>query len=75
MVAATLVESVSARQRCFIGDRVDVWEWAVQIKVGDIERWNPRHHIVLKVDDGVVLYLGINGVDAQQYELVLERLK
>src|SRR5208282_1292440 len=62
MMAASLVERVHARERCFISDRVDEWEWAVQVEMGDIERRNPRHHVVLKVDDSIVRYLGVECV-------------
>src|SRR5215469_6408027 len=62
MVTAGLVERVHSGERGFIGDRVDVWQRAVQVEMGDIERRNPRHHIMLKVDDNVIRYSGIERV-------------
>jgi len=61
-MAASLVERVHTRERCFICDHVDLWEWTIQVEVGDIERRNLRYQVVLKVDDDVVRYLRVERV-------------
>src|SRR6516165_5758633 len=71
MVTAGLVARVHSRKRGFIGDRIDIGEWAVKVEMGDIERGDLRHNVVLKVDDGVVRYLGIERV----YEVMIAEFR
>src|SRR6516164_6963885 len=71
MVAARLVVRVHARKRCFIGDRVNMWQWTVKIEVSDIERRYTRHHVVLKVYDDVVRYSGIESI----HEIMIAELR